>query len=320
MSDRRDGEQRGTKVPAESAESAERFVYLMSEQMVHGNAEDQIDLRELWDIVWTGKWQIVAVTILFAAASIAYALIATEWYRAEVLLVPAEEKSTPSLGGQLGGLAALAGVSVGASDSVEAVATLKSREFAREFIEDYGLLPIFFADDWDAENQRWVADDPSKIPDIRDAVSFFHEEVLSVSEDRKTYLVTLAVQWKDPEIAAAWAAVLAGRLNLRLRERALRDAETNVEYLQQQLAGTNVVTLQQAIGRLLENELQKLMLARGNTDFAFRIIDSAYPPKERAHPNRKLIAALGTAAGGMLGLAWVFVTHLTRSRDQKISA
>ena len=313
MPDRRDSEQHGTQtVPAESTE---RLVYVMHEPRMHGNSEDQIALRELWNIAWAGKWQIIAVTVLFAIASVAYALIATEWYRAEVLLVPAEEKSTPSLGGQLGGLAALAGVSVGAGDSVEAVATLKSREFAREFIEDYGLLPVFFADDWDAENQRWLSDDPRKIPDIRDAVRFFHEELLFVIEDRKTNLVTLAVHWKDPETAAAWAAVLAGRLNFRLRERALRDAETNVEYLQQQLAGANVVTLQQAIGRLLENELQKLMLARGNTDFAFRIIDSAYPPKERIHPNRKLIAALGTMAGGMLGLLWVFVAHFTRTRD-----
>jgi hypothetical protein len=80
--------------------------------------------------------------------------MAREWYRAEVLLAPADEKDSASLGGQLGGLAALAGVRVGSGgESAEAIAVLRSREFAREFIEDFDLLTVFFADEWDAQRK-----------------------------------------------------------------------------------------------------------------------------------------------------------------------
>ena len=308
------GSMDSSKGARDQALPEQRLVYVMPDGVFPGD-ERQVSLRELWSILWNGKWLIVAATVVFAVLSVVYALLATEWYRADVLLAPSEERSTPALGGQLGGLAALAGVTVGGGDSVQAVATLRSREFAREFIDEFSLLPILFADEWDEEAQRWRAADPEDSPDIRDAVRFFHEAVLKVSEDRQTNLVTLGIEWKNPDVAAEWANVLVQRLNLRLRARALREAEANVAYLQQELAQTTVVTLQQSIGRLLESELQKLMLARGNEEFAFRIMDPAQAPKERVRPKRALIAVVGTMLGGMLGVFLVFLLHAVRGSE-----
>ena len=293
----------------------ERLVYVMPEQGFGGTADDGINLRDLWDILWRGKWIIIAVTAVFAVASVVYALVQTEWYRAEVLLAPADERSTQGLGGQLGGLAALAGVSVGGGGSAEAIAVLESREFARAFIEDFDLVPVFFHEDWDAANGVWLGEDPEKWPEIRDAIKYFHENVLNVSESRDSGLVTLAIEWTDPEVAAEWARELVIRLNERLRERALKEAETNVAFLQAELGQTSVVTLQQSIGRLLESELQKLMLARGNEEFAFRVIDAASSPKERVRPKRALIAVVGTMLGGMLAVFGVFLLHPLRSEQ-----
>lgn len=291
---------------------AERVVYVMPEQGL-GAADDEISLRDLWNILWLGKWIIIAITALFAVGSVTYALLAEEWYRAEVLLAPAGEQSTLGLGAQLGGLAALAGVTVGGSDSAEAVAVLKSREFARNFIENKNLLAVFFFEDWNSASRAWRDDDPEDWPEIRDAVKYFHDKVLKVSEARDTGLVTLAIEWTDPEVAAEWATELVVRLNARLRERALTEAETNVAFLQTELGKTSIVTLQQSIGRLLESELQKLMLARGNEEFAFRVIDSASPPKERVRPKRAVIAVVGTMLGGMLALLIVFSRYALRS-------
>jgi uncharacterized protein involved in exopolysaccharide biosynthesis len=103
------------------------------------------------------------------------------------------------------------------------------------------------------------------------------------------------------------------RLNERMRAQALKEAETNVAFLQTELGRTSVVTLQQSIGRLLESELQKLMLARGNEEFAFRVIDAASPPKERVRPKRALIAVMGTVLGGLLAVFGVFLLHALRS-------
>jgi uncharacterized protein involved in exopolysaccharide biosynthesis len=293
--------------------SGERVVYVLQEQARVGAGNQDISLRDLWGVVWRGKWAVFATTVIFAAGAVAYALLATEWYRAEVLLAPAEERGAPALAGQLGGLAALAGVSVGGGDSAEAVATLRSRELARAFIEDFELLPVFFADQWDASRDQWRGEDPANWPDIRDAVRYFHDNVLSTTENRQTGMVTLAIEWTDAEAAAAWADALVRRVNARLRDRALREAEANVTYLQEELARTNVITLQQTISRLLESELQKLMLARGNEEFAFRIVDSAEAPKYRVRPKRTLIVVVATVLGGILGVFGVFFAHAMRS-------
>ena len=299
--------------PQDRAELSPRDVVYVASGVPTPYPDDRISLSELWQRLWRGKFLIIAMTVLFAAGSVTYALLATEIYRAEVLLAPAEEQSTPMVGGQLGGLAALAGVNVGGGSDVQPLAVLQSRDFAREFIEDNRLLPVFFADDWDAENETWLIDNPADQPDYRDGIQYFHQNVLSVSEERTTGLVTIAIEWTDPATAADWAADLVKRLNNRLRERALADAETNVAYLRQEMANSSLVTMQQSIGQLLQSELQKLMLARGNEEFAFKVVDPAMPPKQRARPRRAVIAVIGTALGGLLGAVLVLLVYSGRS-------
>ena len=304
----------GRSRPDDVAEiPAEGLVYVSPGPVFSGVSNDKISIRQIWRIVWRGKGTVIAATTIFALGSIAYALLAKEIYRAEVLLAPAAEQSTPMIGGQLGGLAALAGVSVGEGNDVVALAVLQSREFARDFIEQLDLMPIFFEEEWDAEKDRWRVDDPTEAPDVRDGVKFFHERIFEVSEERRTGLVTLAIEWTDPDIAAEWASILVLRLNDRLREAALQEAQTNVAYLQSEMARATLVTLQESIGRLLETELPKLMLAKGKEEFAFKIVDPAVPPRLRVRPKRALTAIIGTILGGLLGIFIVLVGHSARA-------
>jgi uncharacterized protein involved in exopolysaccharide biosynthesis len=253
-----------------------------------------------------------------ALAGAGYAFLAKEWYRAEVLLTPAESKSAQGLAGQLGsiaglsGLASLAGISIGGGSTSEPLAVLRSREFGSAFIQDLNLLPVFFSKDFDARTGQWTISNPHKWPDVRDGYRFFNESVRDVFDDKKTGLVTLTIEWTDPEVAAQWANLLVERLNDRMRLRALAEAEVNVNYLRQELAATNLVTLQQSIGRLLDNELQKVMLARGTKEFSFRVVDKATPPKWRSWPKRVLTVALATLGGAILSIFAVCVGYVVR--------
>lgn len=308
-------DEKGRQVDQAGHTSGERLVYVMPAGAA-GLADEEINLRELFHVFWLRKWLIISIMAIVTMASIAYALVATEWYRAELLLIPAQERATPSIGSQLGGLALLAGVSIGGDDSVEAVATLKSQEFARDFINDFALLPVLLSDQWDAERERWKRDDSGDWPDVRDAVKYFQDEVLDVNEDPQTGLVTLSIEWTDPEVAAKWADALVRRLNSKLRARALHEAEFNASYLQEELGKTSIVTLHQTISRLLEGELQKIMLARGNEEFAFRVIDAPGAPKDRVWPKRRLVVFLGMIVGGILGVVAAFIVHIIRSEPE----
>jgi uncharacterized protein involved in exopolysaccharide biosynthesis len=273
---------------------------------------------------WKGRWLILAFVVGFALVSLVYAFLATEWYEAEVLLAPAGTKNTrglgnalgslASLGGGLGSLAEFAGINIGGSSTSEPLGVLKSREFAREFIEELGLLHVLLADKWDAHAGRWKQTNPKKQPDVRDAVKYFDKHVLRVEEDKKTGLVAVIIRWKNADVAALWANTIVDRLNAQMRARELAEAEANVDYLRNELAQTNVVAVQQAVSKLLETEMQKVMVARGNKQFAFRVVDPAAVPKWRSEPKRTLVVALAILAGGLAGLIAVFVRDSYRGR------
>ena len=288
--------------------SQERLVYVMPQDAIQRIAENQLTLVDLWRILWRRKGFIILITTLFAIASVAYALTATEWYRAEVLLTPADKRTAPSLTDALGGLANLAGITTSTTDTVEALAVLRSKEFSGDFIEANNLMPLIF----DADAKIGISAEP---PDLRDAVRFFEDNVRTVSEDRRSGIVTLSVEWKDPDLAAAWANEMVQRLNDQMRDEALKEAQRNIAYLEGELGQTSVHTLQQSIGRLLEGELQKLMLARGNDEFAFKIVDPAQAPKMRSRPRRSLVAVVGTLFGGALAVIIVLIQNaVTTSR------
>lgn len=289
-------------------------------------SRNEITLAEIWNILWNDRWLVIAICVLMAGLSVAYALLATQWFRAEVVLVPVKQKSggiadsLGALGGGLSGLASMAGLNLGGDESAEPLAVLQSRNFTAEFIEEQQLMPVLFEDKWDAAAKRWKGEDPKKWPDVRDGVKLFEKKLRVVDQDKNTNLVTMTIEWKDRALAAKWANLLVERLNERMRQRALEEADRNIKYLRQEMNSSNIVTLQQSVGRLLENELQKMMLARGSAEYSFRFVDRAGEPKWRSKPNRPLVAILGTLAGGLLAMIVAFMRHSSRQRKAAAGA
>ena len=122
--------------------------------------DDEIDLRELFGVLWAGKVKIVAITAVFAIGSVIYALSVPNQYKATALLASAQQDSGGISGalGQLGGLASLAGVSIGGGDSSEAQVAqeiMKSWSFIDGFIKSNDLaVEISAVDGWDKELDR----------------------------------------------------------------------------------------------------------------------------------------------------------------------
>lgn len=235
-----------------------------------------------------------------------YTLLATSWYRATVSLLPVETKNSGGLMNQLGGLsglAGLAGINLSTSDKAEPLAVLRSNDFARTFIEKNDLLTTVLADKWDAKAGRWTK--PGT--DIRDGVEYFVKHVIRVGEDRKSSLIVLTVDWTDPETAAGWANKLAMQINEQLRDRAISDAQRSISYLRGELEATNQIALQQSISKLMESQMQNMMVARGNNEYAFRVIDQARVPKKRLYPKRALMTLAAALIGAFLAISWVML-------------
>jgi len=308
-----------TTDPQSSDIDRDRVICVVARDVLSLTHQDA-DSTAFIESVWKGRWLVLGYVVGFALLATAYALLAKEWYTAEAVLMPAGTKSTQGGGltaqlENIGLLAGLAGALGGGPRTAEPIGVLKSRDFARQFIEEQGLLHVLLADKWDASKGRWKESDPRRQPDIRDAIDYFDKHVLLVNEDKKTGLITVGTQWKDAAIAAAWTNTIVDRLNDQMRLRVLTEGEANVAYLEKELAETNVVEMKLALSRILETELQKVMVARGDKQYAFRVVDRADVPKWRSWPKRKVILAVGILAGFLAGLLAVFVReYRTRRR------
>ncbi len=55
--------------------------------------DDEINLRELFTVLWVGKIKIIAITAMFAIMSVFYALSVPNQYKASASLVPAQQQA-----------------------------------------------------------------------------------------------------------------------------------------------------------------------------------------------------------------------------------
>ncbi|ELB2046457.1 LPS O-antigen length regulator [Vibrio parahaemolyticus] len=303
--------------------------------------DDEIDLRELFGALWKGKWIIIATTFIFAVGSVLYALSLPNIYKSDALLAPAESSGGGGLSkmaGQLGGLAALAGVNLGASESSQtdlAVQVMKSRQFVEAFINKHDLLvPLMAAKDWDLANNKLILDEElynsntgewlrepngmrGATPTAQEAFQVFNKEVLSINQDKESGLYTVAVKHYSPYIANQWVDWLIEDINKVMRERTIAETSQNLAYLNKQLQKTAVADMRSTFYKLIEEQTKSLMLAEVQEEFIFKVVDPAVVPELKDGPKRALICVLGTLLGGMLGVVIVLIHFAFRKEDNK---
>ena len=264
-------------------------------------------LRDLVAQMVRRRVLIAAMVAFFVVLAVLAAILLPRNFRAAVVLMPAPDlingSSPESLRGSVSGLIAAAGLGAGGNEkSAEALAVLQSEALSRKFIESNNLLPVLYADRWDAKANRWRVSDARDIPTIWQADRFFRKNVYSVTRDTVTGLVTLTVNWKDPKFAAQWANGLVALTNQYLRDKAISRSERHISYLNEQEARTNVVEVRQAIFNLMEDELKQIMVARGSDEYAFRVIDPATVPERPSNVPPLLLVVAGILCGLLLGI------------------
>lgn len=272
----------------------------------------EFSLREFVDIIKRGRWIIVPVTLMTTLVAGVAAWVMPKTYESGIVISPTSETTGQMSGSgglsQFAGIASLVGLSTGSdSKKSESLAILQSDALTEKYIKDNNLLPILFASKWDSTANKWRTTDPSKIPTLWKANEFFRDKVRTVTTNPKSGIVTLKITWRDPDLAAKWANELVASANDYLRLNAIALSERNIAYLGQEAVKTDVVGVKQAIYEILQSEISKEMLARGNEEYAFRILDRALPPERAASPRKMLWLAGGFFAGLALSVLLVLM-------------
>jgi len=324
----------GTNEQINAASLAQQQIFLA--QMQQNQAQDdEIDLAELWRAVWAGKLTIIAISFIFAVASVFFALSKPNVYKASAILAPASAEGSGGLGalaGQFGGLASMAGINLGGSGGDKtalALEILKSRSFIEKYIAKHQLLvPIMAGKNWDVAtdtllldeelydqgNNKWLREvkAPKKTePSSWEAYNQF-SKLLSVSQDKTTTMVTIGIEYFSPTLAQQWLTWLISDINEFMRDQDQKEAQDSIDYLTHQLEGIQVTTMETVFYQLIEEQTKNMMLTKVKAEYVLKTIDPPQVPDEKAGPKRALIVVLGTMLGGMLSILIVLIRYFSK--------
>lgn len=304
------------------------------------NSDDEIDLAELWSGLTKRKGMIVLVTLVFALLAIYISLSMTPKYQSTVKMLPVSSEGGASLlMDKYGGFASLAGVTLDSGGELflleQAVEVLNSRQFLAEFIRENNLKQVLFYKNWDQQSQQWIKQESvaGKIkevlggnansiqsydgqepllenePSIYEVVEFFKKEVLSISSDKNSLTYNLSIKWVNPVQARDWANQLVKRVDERLRNDNLQQAQATIDYMNEKLATIELQDIRNIALKTIEENLKKITFAQVQKEYVFKVIDPAIVEEKPVSPKRGLMVAVGVVLGLMLGVFLALVLN-----------
>ncbi len=323
---------------ASAASLQQQMLFAQMQQNQVQTQDDEIDLGELWRAIWAGKLTIIAISFLFAVASILFALSKPNVYKASAILAPASAEGggggLAALAGQFGGLASMAGINLGgggADKTALALEIIKSRSFIQNFIAKHHLLvPVMAAEKWDMATNTLILDDdlydqpnkkwirevkaPKKAePSSWEAYKEF-SDLLAVSQDKTTSMVTIDIEYFSPAMAQQWLTWLISDINDFMRDQDQKEAQDSIDYLTKQLENMQVTAMETVFYQLIEEQTKNMMLTKVNAEYVLKTIDPPQVPDEKAGPKRALIVVLGTMLGGMLSILIVLIRYFSNKK------
>ena len=236
-----------------------------------------------------------------------------------------------SLGG-MSSLASLAGVNLaaqsGQSNPIKAIEKLNTLSFFEENILPYIFLPDLMAvkswnlannkvefdkNIYDESTDKWTRDftfPQKQIPSAQESFTKFQGDHLRISEDKQTGFMSLVIKHQSPYIAKEWTELIVEQINTFFREKDKAEAESAVNYLNQQIANTRYTEIKQVMAELQQQQIQKLTLIEASDFYVFEYIDPPAVMEKKSEPSRAMICIFGALLGGMLGVLIVSARYL----------
>jgi uncharacterized protein involved in exopolysaccharide biosynthesis len=301
-----------------------------------GINDDEIDLRELFHILFQGKWIIFSVTTFMSIAAVIYSLSLPNIYESKALLVPVDSSNSisASLKGY-SGLAGMAGISLPSgskdSNSAKAIKKLTTLSFFKNNVLPNILLPdLMSVEAWNKKTNvlsydaniynnttnEWIEDSKKRRPTVQKSFAVFKREHLTVTQDKQTDFVTIAIKHESPFIAQKWTELLIEEINAFYRQKDKLESQKAVIYLNTQIGKTNLSEIKQVIAELLQQETQKLTLIEANKAYVFDYIDPPAVMEQKSEPSRSLICIIGFFFGGIFGILLVLMKHYIYGRAE----
>jgi uncharacterized protein involved in exopolysaccharide biosynthesis len=279
----------------------------MSDQL-NPNAmmDDEISLLDLLTVVVENLKLLILGPLTAGILALGISFLITPTFPAKTTVIPPGQSNSggaAALLGQLGGLGALAGGAAGIKTPTDQyLAYLESNTLRDELIEKFKLR-----DRYKAKYQQ----------DARNTL----KAVTKATADKKSGLITIEVDDKDPKFAAELANAYVQALSHMIGELALKEAKVKRELLEKQITEATQKSYQspfvrEALIQSLIREYETARLDERKENPFLAQVDVAEVPELKAKPKKALIAVVTTLGTGFLLLLFVFIRNALRNAEQ----
>lgn len=303
--------------------------------------DDEIDLKELFDVASKGKWIIASITTFVSVLGVVYSLALPNIYESKALLFPVNPSSgfTEAIQRSYTGLASLSGINIPSRDdegnSIKAIVKIGTLSFfENNILKNIHLPDLMAVKSWDSktnqltynesiydvESNTWVRDyvhPKQQIPSAQESYKIFKTNHLNLSEDKISGFVTLSIKHQSPSIAKEWSELIIDEVNSFYRQKDKTESEKAVNYLNKQISMTGLSEIKQVLAQLLQEETKKLTLIEANQSYVFDYIDPPAIMEQKKEPKRSLILIVSILFGLMLGIIFVISKHYLFSKRIK---
>ena len=285
--------------------------------------DEEVNLTDLFITLWNAKWFVGIVTASFFLCSLIYALLLPNQYESFVILSPTSDDESSVLGGmssQLGGLASLAGMQIGAGKSTEsdqAITVMESWAFVEDFIQKQNIdKEIFAVKKWNPSDNSFVYD--KKFIDANNewileekptSWKIYQEfnKKLHISEDKKNGMITVSFEHHSPLFAKRIVTAFVSSINAHMRERKITSSSKNINYLINQIETTSNSRMRDIFYLIVQEQQKNNMLAQATPEYVFKTISKAMIPSEKSKPVRSQIIVLFSLLGFLISTLITYI-------------
>ena len=292
--------------------------------------DDEIDLRELFNVLWTAKKLIILITAIFAIGSVVYSLSLNNHYKSGSIFLARSASGNQGLS-QYSSLAAMAGISLPSSredKAAQMIELIKSRKFVKHLMTFENILPSILAAKsynnstqellfnqklYESETKTWKN---NEIPSYLKAHKAYLG-MLSINQDKKTGFIYINIEHISPVFAKDFLELIIRESNELIRKKDMEESKQGLEYLTSELSKTPFVAIKESINALIEVQLETQMMAQINQDYILVEIEPPFIPEQKSKPTRSYICVVGTILGGILGVLIVLIRHYSFAEEEQ---
>jgi uncharacterized protein involved in exopolysaccharide biosynthesis len=286
-----------------------------------------LELIEIFLRLWKYKFIGISIIFFFLFCGILFLHMANYQYRAELVVVPADQSGgNPSSTG-ISGLGSLVGIDLSLQQGASFARypdAVRSFTVAEVLSQNPKIMRAVFSDQFNPQTGKWT--EPESLrksltnsikpllgipvrawsrPNAKN-LKMYIESNVKISEDKKKSSVTLSYENFDPDFARYFINEINFTSDEYLRKLALDRSESYIKYLEKRLNEVNALEYRISLSETLSSYEKTKMMASSSVPFSAEPFGNIWISPKPSSPQPVFILFISLVAGGVFWIGVVF--------------